>query len=69
MSLLAPWDVDALLGAIFVPNAPPTPGLQFIPAFLSYQPGELNVEINSADNGNKWIAVDLIGHQRRFGKP
>ena len=56
-----PWDAEALIGAGFVPNAVEPDKFDFVPEFLGFPDGKLSVEINSGDNGNKWVAVNVLG--------
>jgi hypothetical protein len=50
---------DAQFAATLGPD-PDTPG-QFIWFDVPFLDGDLAVEINSADNGNHWVHVDLVG--------
>ena len=53
------FDADAFFVEVFTP-APGDPTLLLWNS-LVFPDGTLSVEINSADNGNHWIAVDVMG--------
>ena len=60
-NLGGPWDFDAQIGVSFVPNAVEPDKFDFVPGLLGFPDGKLSIEINSADNGNNWVAVDVLG--------
>ncbi|MEM6455827.1 MAG: CRTAC1 family protein [Acidobacteriota bacterium] len=54
----SPFDAVAMMVPTFTPNETWT---SFTWNGFSFDNGSLSVELNSADNGNHWIAVDLVG--------
>ncbi len=51
---------EALISPVFAETGVPEQ-FTFLPAFLDYPNGKLSVEISDANNGNNWIAVNLVG--------
>ncbi|VAW95905.1 hypothetical protein MNBD_GAMMA21-1577 [hydrothermal vent metagenome] len=56
-----PFDSTAFLWPTFMPVDPTNPAAGFVWSGLNPDNGSLAVEINSADNGNGWIKLSLIG--------
>ncbi len=60
-----PWDAATEFSPVFAPNmdqdGQPTGTFSFIPALLEFPDGVLSVEINNADNGNRWVQVQALG--------
>jgi len=56
-----PFDSTAFLWPTFAPVDPLNPAAGFVWTGLDPIDGSLSVELNSADNGNGWIKLSLIG--------
>ncbi|MFT7559708.1 MAG: hypothetical protein ACI93R_001621 [Flavobacteriales bacterium] len=51
---------EALISPVFAATETPEQ-FSFLPGFLDFPNGKLSVEINSADNDNNWISIELVG--------